>query len=91
MRPALFRLIAKAPFDSLVFLKYSKNTAVFWITMVLITTRCLAAIKNNGFKTAVLGRLWFFLCIKKRTPYLFLKSRAAEKKVLPLLSSSPMC
>ena len=57
---------SKAPFVSSVFLQYSENTAVFQITMVLIATRCLAAPNNSVFKTAVLSKLWFFLCIKKK-------------------------
>ena len=39
---------------------------------------CLVAPNNCAFNIVVLGKLQFFLCIKKRTPNLFFKNRAAE-------------
>lgn len=69
------------------FLKYSKNTAVFKITTVLITMRCLAATKNYVFNTALFAKPRYYLCIKKRTHDLFFKNRARERKGSSLSSS----
>lgn len=45
------------PFGSSAFLKYSKNTAVFQIIIVLITRRCLVVSNNDDFSTVVLAKL----------------------------------
>ena len=61
----------EALFDSKVFSKYFENTTVFEITTVLFTMSCLVAPNNCAFNIVVLGKLQFFLCIKKRTQHLF--------------------
>ena len=64
---------AQAPFDNKVFSKYFENTIVFEITIVLFTMSCLVAPNNYAFNTVVLGKLQFFLCIKKEPQTSFLK------------------
>ena len=67
---------------------YSHNTAVFYNTVVFITKGCLAVSKKCNFNTAVFGKPHYFLCIKKRTTYLFFFKLSLLRKESPSLIPS---